>query len=73
MPVLLQVDFPFSGPWGDAMTDALQGLAESIAQEPGLIWKIWTENPASGEAGASPAASAASTVVSAIFATSSSG
>ena len=51
MAVLLQVDFPFSGPWGDAMTDALQGLAESIAQEPGLIWKIWTENPASAEAG----------------------
>ena len=51
MPVLLQVDFPFSGPWGDAMTDALQGLAESIAQEPGLIWKIWTENQAAQEAG----------------------
>lgn len=51
MPVLLQVDFPFSGPWGPAMTDALQGLAASIAQEPGLIWKIWTENAATNEAG----------------------
>ena len=51
MPVLLQVDFPFSGPWGDDMTHALKGLAESIAQEPGLIWKIWTENAATQEAG----------------------
>lgn len=33
------------------MTDALQGLAQSIAQEPGLLWKIWTENPATQEAG----------------------
>lgn len=51
MAVLLQVDFPFQGPWGDAMTAALKGLAESIAQEPGLIWKIWTENPEKQEAG----------------------
>ena len=51
MPVLLQVDFPFPGPWGPAMTEALRGLAASIADEPGLIWKIWTENPATAEAG----------------------
>ena len=51
MSVLLQVDFPFAGPWGEAMTEALRGLAESIANEPGLIWKIWTENPATAEAG----------------------
>ena len=29
----------------------MRGLAESIAQEPGLIWKIWTENPLTREAG----------------------
>ena len=51
MSILLQVDFPFAGPWGNEMTAALRGLAESIAAEPGLIWKIWTENPATGEAG----------------------
>lgn len=51
MSVLLQVDFPFTGPWGDEMTAALRGLAESIASEPGLIWKIWTENPQTNEAG----------------------
>lgn len=51
MPILLQVDFPFHGPWGAEMTTTLQGLAESIAQEPGLLWKIWTENPETNEAG----------------------
>lgn len=33
------------------MTDAMKGLAESIAQEPGLIWKVWTENADNREAG----------------------
>ena len=51
MAYLLQVDFPYQGPWGDEMTSALRGLAESIANEPGLIWKIWTENRVAGEAG----------------------
>ena len=51
MAYLLQVDFPYQGPWGDEMTAALRGLAESIAKEPGQIWKIWTENQAAGEAG----------------------
>ena len=51
MSILLQVDFPYSGPWGDAMSEAMRDLAESIAKEPGLIWKIWTENPLTREAG----------------------
>ena len=51
MAVLLQVDFPYQGPWGDGMSEAMTGLAQSIAQEPGLIWKIWTEDAASEEAG----------------------
>lgn len=51
MPKLLQVDFPFTGPFGEEMTKALQGLAESITQEPGFIWKIWTENENLKEAG----------------------
>lgn len=51
MPYLLQVDFPFQGPWGEEMAAALRGLAESIAGEPGLIWKFWTENQRAGEAG----------------------
>ena len=51
MATLLQVDFDFGGPWGADMTRALDGLARDIAGEPGLIWKIWTENPATAEAG----------------------
>lgn len=51
MSYLLQVDFPYTGPWGQAMTEAMDGLARSIAEEPGLLWKIWTENETAGEAG----------------------
>ncbi len=51
MNYILQVDFPYAGPWGQAMAEAMEGLARSIAEEPGLLWKIWTENEAAGEAG----------------------
>ncbi len=51
MPVLLQVDFPFQGPFGAAAAQAMRELAESIAREPGLLWKIWTENEAEQTAG----------------------
>lgn len=48
---LLQFDFPFDGPFGAGMTEALGGLAHDIAGEEGLIWKIWTENEAELRAG----------------------
>jgi hypothetical protein len=48
---LLQMDFPFDGPWGDEMASELNGLARDIAGEDGLIWKIWTENPNQRRAG----------------------
>jgi len=51
MAVMLQVDFPCVGPWGADMSAAMAGLAQDIAVEPGLIWKIWTENPDTGMAG----------------------
>lgn len=51
MLYLLQVDFPYQGPWGEEMTSTLRGLAESIANEPGLLWKLWTENQTTKEAG----------------------
>lgn len=51
MSVLLQVDFPFKGPWGNDMADAMTGLAQDISTEPGLIWKIWTESPETERAG----------------------
>ncbi|AJR05342.1 monooxygenase [Photobacterium gaetbulicola] len=44
MAKLLQVDFEFSGPFGKELSSALAGLAESINNEPGMIWKIWTES-----------------------------
>ncbi len=46
MQKLLQVDFSFEGPFGEEMTAMLSELAESINNEPGMIWKIWTENEA---------------------------
>ncbi|MFT0851287.1 hypothetical protein VRY85_10955 [Achromobacter sp. F4_2707] len=29
MSYILQVDFPYSGPWGDEMVTAMEGLAQS--------------------------------------------
>ena len=51
MPFLLQVDFEMDGPFGDAMVQAFEGLAHSINLEPGLRWKIWTEDAANQQAG----------------------
>lgn len=51
MSFILQVDFPYQGPWGAEMQQAMQALAESINQEPGFIWKIWTENQDKLQAG----------------------
>ena len=51
MKYILQVDFPHDGIFDEAMSEAFADLAKDIAQEEGLIWKIWTENEASKEAG----------------------
>ena len=51
MHKLLQVDFPFNGPFGEEMAKALRELALSITEEPGFIWKIWTENESLKEGG----------------------
>lgn len=51
MAKLLQIDFPFEGPFGAEMSAALADLAQSIASEPGLLWKIWTENAVTHVAG----------------------
>jgi|SRR6056297_1116690 len=51
MRTILQVDFPYEGPFGEEMASAMAELAESIAREPGFLWKIWTENRATCEAG----------------------
>lgn len=48
---LLQMDFPFSGTSKNEMNDKFQELAKSIAEYPGVIWKIWTVNEGTREAG----------------------
>jgi len=48
---LLQFDFPFEGPWGSEFAAAFAELARDIANEPGLVFKLWTENEAERRAG----------------------
>ena len=43
MTTLLQTDFPSAGPFGAHMSEAYA--------EPGLVWKIWTENATEQTAG----------------------
>jgi hypothetical protein len=45
------MDYPFSGPWGSEMAEEYSDLAHRIANVPGLICKVWTENRDAGEAG----------------------
>lgn len=51
MATLLQIDFPSEGPFGAEMSAACADLASSISNEPGLLWKIWTENATDRTAG----------------------
>lgn len=51
MAYLLQVDFDYSGPFGEEMVTNFTDLAKSINEEKGFIWKIWTENKQTNEAG----------------------
>lgn len=48
---ILQVDFPFDGPFAEEMAQALRPLAEDIAGEEQLRWKIWTEDADGRQAG----------------------
>jgi len=43
--------FPFPGPWGKELTEASHELACDIANEHGLVWKIWLEDRETGHAG----------------------
>lgn len=51
MAVVVQVNFPMQGPWGAEMAEAFRGLAESINEEPGFIWKVWIEDQSAGLSG----------------------
>jgi hypothetical protein len=47
---VLIFDFP-NGAFGPDRTEALRPLAADIADQPGLLWKIWTEEPGAARAG----------------------
>lgn len=49
--MILQIDFPVDRSTSTEQTAELIPLAQLIAEAPGLIWKIWTENPETKEAG----------------------
>lgn len=51
MKYILQVDFKMEGPFGEDMSKAFVDLANSINDEPGVIWKIWTEDAVAKESG----------------------
>lgn len=51
MAYLLQVDFPHDGPFGEEFSNVFIDLAKNISEESGLIWKVWTENKETKEAG----------------------
>lgn len=47
---ILQVNLKFSIPRAD-LTDAWLNAAQTIADAPGLVWKVWLMNEAENEAG----------------------
>lgn len=51
MTKVLQIDFPYSGPFGKELAEMSRELAHSITEEPGFIWKIWTENTENNQGG----------------------
>lgn len=51
MAVIMYVDFPHSGPFGEEMAKQMKDLANSINDEPGVVWKIWTQNESDKTAG----------------------
>ncbi len=50
-PTLLIFDFPARPPGGPDQAAALRALAEDIAAETDLLWKIWTESAEEKRAG----------------------
>lgn len=45
MSQLLVFEFPSTGPFGAEAEAAYKDLATDISQQPGLIWKVWIEDP----------------------------
>lgn len=51
MATLLVFEFPSGGPFGAEAAEAYAELAADIANQKGLVWKVWTEDPARQVAG----------------------
>lgn len=51
MAVIMYVEFPHKDLWGKDMANQMIELAKSIMQEPGCIWKFWTEDQKENVAG----------------------
>lgn len=51
MSHLLVFEFPTAGPFGTEAVQAYRALAEDIAGEKGLVFKVWTEDAETGIAG----------------------
>lgn len=51
MAHLLYFEFPSTGPYGPEAAAAYADLAADIADQDGLVWKVWTENPETATAG----------------------
>lgn len=51
MKVIMYVDFPHNGAFGEEMANQMQELAQSINNEPGFIWKYWTQDEKQKTAG----------------------
>ncbi|MBW6397197.1 YdhR family protein [Roseomonas sp. HJA6] len=50
-PTIVVFDFPARPPGGPEQAAALRALAEDIAAEPDLLWKIWTTSAEEKRAG----------------------
>jgi hypothetical protein len=50
-PTIVIFDFPARPPGGPEQAAALRALAEDIAAEPDLLWKIWTQSAEEKRAG----------------------
>ncbi|MZR22752.1 monooxygenase [Sneathiella chungangensis] len=50
-PTLALFSFPYAGPWRKEMTNSHIDLAQDIAKEEGILWKLWLENEEEQTAG----------------------
>ena len=51
MPCFLQVYFEIDGPFRNKRFENFKEIAKIINNEPGMIWKIWTDSPEDKQAG----------------------